>query len=267
MNKVHAGTKVFGRRIGNVEVSGHAFSLAETATALEKRVVPALRDDSSMAEVEQLLGTLTTTQFATDQLRAALTEKRDLPDWQVGEALAEVYLEDHHDCEFPWPMSRDARNPRGSLPGIDSVGFQKHGASYRIAFGETKTSTDTKCPPGVWNGRSGLKKQLEGLRDSAEIKGHIVVRYLGLRANGASWQETYKAAAGRYLANPADVALFGVLIRDTSPNENDALARAKTLANGCPAATAIGIIVLYLPNKHIPKLPKQVAEIEGRSKK
>lgn len=267
MNKVARGAKVFGHQLGNVEVGGFSYSAAETENVLEKRVAPALRDDSGMVGVEQLLGTLTTTQFATDQLRAALTEKREVPDWQVGEALAEVYLEDHYDCTFPWPMSRDARNPRGSLPGTDSVGFQKHRTSYRMALGETKTSTDSKSPPGVWNGRSGLKKQLEGLRDSTEIKGHIVVRYLGCRASGAPWQETYKAAARRYLANPADVALFGVLVRDTSPNENDALARAKTLANGCPAATAIGIIVLYLPDKHIPKLPKQVVDIEGRRKK
>ena len=267
VKKVSNGAKEFTHRIGNVEVAGYSFSQAEIEDALESRIIPALRDNSGAEEVERLLTAVATTDFASDQLRAALTSDRDIPDWQVGEALAEAYLEDHHNCEFPWPMTRDARNPRGSLPGTDSVGFQKHGVSYRIAFGETKTSSDTSRPPQVWNGRSGLKKQLEGLRDSAEIKNHIVVRYLGIRANGAAWKATYMAAAGRYLANPTDVALFGVLVRDTKPHEDDALGRAKALASGCPTDTAIGIVVLYLPSNQISELPTKVAAIERRRKK
>jgi hypothetical protein len=268
MSKIGRGRKAYENRHGTVEVAGFALSAGEIEAALQHRVVPALRDDEGNAEIEQLLGALATTQFATETLRSALTAPRDIPDWQVGEALAEAYLEDHHDCSFPWPMSRDARNPRASLQGTDSVGFQRHGTSYRIAFGETKTSTDTNCPPGVWNGRSGLKKQLEGLRDSTEIKSHIVVRYLGIRAtNGASWRQIYEAAAARYLANPCDVALFGVLVRDTQPNELDVSARAKSLAKGCPTETSISIVVIYLPAGHIPKLPQQVAGIERRRSK
>jgi len=267
MNKVALGAKVFGNQIANVEVGGFSISQTETDAALADRVIPALRDNSGAEDVERLLAAVATTDFASDQLRAALTDNREIPDWQVGEALAEAYLEDHHDCQFPWPMSRDARNPRGSLPGTDSVGFQKHGVSYRMAFGETKTSSDKNCPPQVWNGRSGLKKQLEGLRDSSAVKGHIVLRYLGIRANGAAWKETYMAAAGRYLAEPTDVSLFGVLVRDTNPHENDALARAKSLSKGCPKATTIGIIVLYLPQNQISGLPTKVAAVERRRKK
>jgi len=136
-----------------------------------------------------------------------------------------------------------------------------------MAFGETKTSSDKNRPPQVWSGRSGLKKQLEGLRDSTAIKGHIVVRYLGIRANGATWNAAYMTAAGRYLANPTDVALFGVLVRDTTPHEDDALGRANALAKGCPSDTAIGIVVLYLPPNQIAALPGKVASIEGRRKK
>ncbi len=267
MSKIGRGTKAYENRHGGVEVGGFSLSPGEVEVALQDRVVSALRDDAANAEIEQLLGTLATTQFASDTLRSALTATRDIPDWQVGEALAEAYLEDHYDCSFPWPMSRDARNPRASLQGTDSVGFQRHGTSHRIAFGETKTSTDTNCPPGVWNGRSGLKKQLEGLRDSTEIKSHIVVRYLCIRANGASWRPIYEAAAARYLANPCDVALFGVLVRDTVPSEQDVSSRAKSLSQGSPADTAIHIVVIYLPAGQIPKLPKQVADLERRFSK
>ncbi|MBK8035706.1 MAG: hypothetical protein IPK22_01015 [Verrucomicrobiaceae bacterium] len=267
MKTVSRGEMAFSHQLGNVTVSGHSLSQSETDEALEHSVIPLLKDDSGAGEIERLLTSLATTEFATDHLRAALTDDRMLPDWQVGEALAEAYLQDHHDCEFPWPMSRDARNPRGSLPGTDSVGFQEHDGSYRMAFGETKTSNDKNRPPQVWSGRSGLKKQLEGLRDSTEIKGHIVVRYLGIRANGATWKATYMAAAGRYLANPTDVALFGVLIRDTAPHEDDALGRAKALASGCPPDTFIEIVVLYLPKNQIAALSSRVTSIEGRRKK
>ena len=267
MNKIGIGTRVFGKQIGNVDVGGFSFSQTETDAALTGRVIPSLRDSTGAEEVERLLSAVATTEFASGQLRAALTDNREMPDWQVGEAIAEAYLEDHHDCQFPWPMSRDARNPRGSLPGTDSVGFQKHGVSYRMAFGETKTSSDKNRPPQVWNGRSGLKKQLEGLRDSSAVKSHIVVRYLGIRANGAAWKETYMVAAARYLAELTDVALFGVLVRDTAPHENDALGRAKALAKDCPKDTAIGIIVLYLPTNQISGLPEKVAAIERRRKK
>jgi len=267
MSKIGRGKKAYENRHGSVEVGGFALSSGEVESALQQRVVPVLRDDAANDEVEQLLGALAATQFATDTLRNALTATRDIPDWQVGEALAEAYLEDHYDCSFPWPMSRDARNPRASLQGTDSVGFQRHGTSYRIAFGETKTSTDPNCPPGVWNGRSGLKKQLEGLRDSTEIKNHIVVRYLSVRANGAAWRATYISATRRYLANPCDIALFGVLVRDTAPSERDVSSRAKSLSKGCPADTAIHIVGIYLPVGHIPKLPKQVADLERRRSK
>jgi hypothetical protein len=267
MSKIPRGTKAYANRHGTVEVGGFVLSAVEVEAALQHRVAPALRDDRANDDTEQMLGAVATTQFATDTLRNALTAPRDIPDWQVGEALAEAYLEDHYDCSFPWPMSRDARNPQASLQGTDSVGFQRHGTSYRIAFAETKTSTDSNCPPGVWNGRSGLKKQLERLRDSTEIKSHIVVHYLGIRAKGASWQATYKSAASRYLANPRDVSLFGVLVRDTKPNELDVSARAKSLAKGCPAETTISVVVIYVPAGHIPNLPQQVAEIERRRKK
>ena len=123
---VSQGAQAFSHQIGNVAVFGRSLSQSETDDALEHRVMPSLRDDSGAGEIERLLTSVATTEFASDRLRAALTDDRMVPDWQVGEALAEAYLQDHHDCEFPWPMSRDARNPRGSLPGTDSVGFQKH---------------------------------------------------------------------------------------------------------------------------------------------
>ena len=132
MSKFVRGKKAYENRHGSVEVGGYALSAGEVEAALQHRVAPALRDDAANAEIEQLLRALATTQFATDTLRNALTATRDIPDWQVGEALAEAYLEDHYDCSFPWPMSRDARNPRASLQGTDSVGFQRHGASLLI---------------------------------------------------------------------------------------------------------------------------------------
>jgi len=104
MKKVSSGARAFAHRIGNVEVAGRSLSQTETEEALEHRVIPALRDNSGAGEIERLLTAMATTDFASDQLRAALTDDRDIPDWQVGEAIAEAYLQDHHDCDFPWPI-------------------------------------------------------------------------------------------------------------------------------------------------------------------
>lgn len=202
-------------------------------------------------------GGLPSTQFESIRLRAALDRTTEPQDWQVGEAMAEAYLTDHRDCQFPWPSSRDLRNPSASLAGADLVGFQKHAASARFAFGEVKTSWEEKWPPQVVTSRHGLANQLEELRDSGEVKAHLAIIYLGLRAQGATWQPTWKAASTRYLKNPADVALFGVLVRDVEPREADLKSRVDRLSDGCPAETSLELFAFYLPRGSIKTLGRR----------
>ena len=131
--------------------------------------------------------------------------------------------------------------------------------AFRFAFGEVKTSEEEAWPPNVMYGRHGLKKQMEDLRDSRDVKDSLV-GYLGHHAHGANWLPRYQSAATRYLANPADVSLFGVLIRDVEPKRQDLASRAGVLANGCPPETSIELRAMYLPRKAVGSLAQRCIE-------
>ena len=77
------------------------------------------------------------------------------------------------------------------------------------------------------HGRTGLKKQLEDLRDSDAIRDDLV----------------------RYLGNPSDVQFYGVLVRDVEPHQDDLRARARVddLGAECPEGTSIELLAPYLP--------------------
>jgi hypothetical protein len=56
--------------------------------------------------------------------------------------LAEAFLEDEQCVVFPWNMERDKRNPFGSLPGADIIGFVGEGINCHFALGEVKSSSE-----------------------------------------------------------------------------------------------------------------------------
>lgn len=89
--------------------------------------------------------------------------------------------------------------------------------------------------------------------------------YLALRAVGAKWEAKFKQAAGRYLHNPQDVALFGFLVRDVVPKVEDLKERGKGLAKACPTATTIELRALYLSSKSIPTLAKRFFPKKGNT--
>ena len=226
-----------------------------------------IRDDKGNEAVEELLLGVADTGFKQDVVRRILSHDRVPEDWRVGEALAECYIRDHRQCTFPWPAARDQKNPESSPTGADLVGFQKTNpgeANSRFAFGEVKTSTEHRWPPQVMFGRHGMVRQLEALRDNPDTKDHLV-KYLGHRVTNAKWKKQYIQSTARYLANPADVSLFGVLVRDVEPKEADLSSRAKALATNCPRSTAIELIAAYLPVGSISGIGKRVKpKKEGR---
>lgn len=252
--KIATGKKVYSAGTPPVKAEGFLFSQVELDYALEHRLPPLLRDDVGKKRIEELINGLATTAFAVEQLASALNVVPSAYDWQIGESLAEAYLVDHKDCEFPWPTGRDLRNPNASPAGADLVGFQIHGASRRFAFGEVKTSEEEKWPPQVITSRHGLAKQLEVLRDSEQIKQHLVIIYLGHRAPSSDWKMVYQQAVKRYLNNTSDISLFGFLVRDVDPKAEDLQSPAKVLAQGCPKETSIELHALYLPPKSIGSL-------------
>jgi hypothetical protein len=143
------------------------------------------------------------------------------------------------------------------LPGADLVGIHCDGETERFAFGEVKTSSEKKYPPGVMHGRTGFKQQLEDLRDKVGIRDDLV-KYLWHRALNASWKSRFINAFERYNTNHTDVGLFGVLVRDVEPHEDDLRVRVSKLSEDCPQPMSIELLAFYLPSGSIGSLGEKV---------
>jgi hypothetical protein len=257
-----AGTEVYNADVAPVTARGASYSDAEIDAALGGSLSRILWDETGTADLQAILTSVVTTDFSDKSLKRVLANRVTPENWRVGEGLAEAFLVEHRACEFPWPSGRDLKNPGASPAGTDLVGFQNTGAAentHRFAFGEVKTSEQEAWPPSVMDGRHGLKKQLEDLRDSTAVKDSLL-KYLGHHVNGTSWFSRYQSAATRYLANPDDVSLFGVLVRDVEPKREDLARRAGDLASGCPAETSIELRAMYLPRNTINSLAQRAVK-------
>jgi hypothetical protein len=223
-------------------------------------------DDSGKADVAALLAGLADTEFKKEGVERILANPDAVEDWRVGEAIAEAYVSHHRGALFPWPDGRDERRAGSSLPGADLVGLQdsEHGDCF--AFGEVKTSAEMKHPPQLVHGRGGLHQQLEDLRDRQEIR-DVLVKYLAHRASKAAWFNRYQSAAARYLVNSSDVFVFGVLIRDVVPHQDDLRVRVTKLAKDCPGGTIIELFAIYLPGGSISLLSKKVVAAKNGGSK
>jgi len=263
--KMTAGTEVYKADVAPVTARGASYTDAELDSVLGGSVSCILWDDAGTADLQAILTSVATTEFSDKSVKRVLSKRVTPENWRVGEALAEAFLVDCRACEFPWPSGRDLKNPSASPAGTDLVGFQNTNAAgnaHRFAFGEVKTSEQESWPPGVMDGRHGLKKQLEDLRDSTDVKDSLV-KYLGHHANGTDWLPRYRSAAARYLSDPGDVSLFGVLVRDVEPRREDLSGRAGNLAAGCPATTTIELRAMYLPRKSINSLAQRAVKARG----
>ncbi len=254
---VAAGTVEYNLGVTPVTGRGVSWTADELDAALHGPVAALVFDDSGKADLSALLGGLSETEFEQSAVRRVLQDSEVPEDWRVGEALAESYLVHHRDCHFPWPDGRDERKSGSSLPGADLVGFQRDGVVNRFAFGEVKTSGEKKYPPGAMHGGTGLKQQIEDLKDKVSIRDDLV-KYLGHRANDAAWKEEYLNAAKRYIADSTDIRVFGVLVRDVSPDQEDLRVRVTKLGKDCPAAMVTELTAIYLPAGSIAMLSEKV---------
>lgn len=255
-----AGTEVYNVDSSPVTARGASYTNEELDTAFGGSVSQILQDTAGTEDLQDILTKVVTTEFSESSLRRVLSHRPSPEQWRVGESLAEAFLVEHRDCEFPWPSGRDLRNPAASPAGTDLVGFQKTidtSNPHRFAFGEVKTSEQKAWPPSVMHGRHGLEKQLESLRDAPEVKDALVC-YLGHHVQGTAWAPRYQSAAKRYLANPTDVSLFGVLVRDVEPKKEDLSARATNLSAACPTATGIELRAMYCPSGSIAGFAQRV---------
>lgn len=239
--------------------TGISWTGEELDSALTGRVAEVIFDDEGTFDVLALLEGVPETDFDQTELRRVLETRKSPEDWRVGEAIAETYLVEHLSCTFPWPDGRDERKSGSSLPGADLVGIEQDGDVDRFAFGEVKTSGDASYPPGTMYGRTGLKQQLEDLRDRVEIRDDLV-RYLAHRATRASWKTRFIDAYKRYNDEHTDVSLFGVLIRDVPPNHEDLRVRVSALGSSWPTGMRAQLLAVYLPGGRIETLGSKVIE-------
>jgi hypothetical protein len=222
-------------------------------------VASRLHDAAGRTIFEAHLRGLANTGFARDSLNAILAaEVPEHRDWAVGEAMAEAYLEREYDITWPWNMERDKRNPRASLPGADLVGFKNDGEDTLLALGEVKTSTDTNTPPNVMCGRSGMTHQIDNLANDLSLLCQLL-KWLLPRCKGTALEASFNSAVGLFMGsgNKA-ISLFGILIRDTQPNELDFRARGRSLARRLQDPTSCNLLAIYLPCA-ITDLPSRVS--------
>lgn len=238
-----------------VTALGISYSDQQLDQILSGPVKTILQDAAGQEELTDLLASLVTTDFEQNNLAEVLVEEREFEDWLVGEAIAESFIADHGRCEYPWPTSRDLKNSNASPAGCDLTGLQlldDQELPYRFSFGEVKTSYDQNSPPSVM---TSLGKQLFGLRDDKSVKNDLV-KYLGRHAVGKPWLTKYQSAAIRYFrSGGTDIAIYGVLVRDTVPRETDIRGRANALAVDCPEATDIELHAVHIPTGEITNLP------------
>lgn len=216
---------------------------------LTSEVAARVHDQEGATEFEAHLRGLAATGFQQESLQvlldAAPEEERD---WAIGEALAEVHLTREHGINWPWNSERDKRNPLASLPGADLVGLMPDEEGAVLALGEVKCSSEAKNPPQVMSGRSGgMAHQLDTLADDLGLL-NTLLRWLFPRCKGTDHEATFNLAITRLLrSGNRAVALFGVLVRDTEPNQKDLCTRGRHLAGRLHAPTSCHLTALHLP--------------------
>jgi hypothetical protein len=255
------GTEIYNLDTSQIAARGLIYTHAELNDALAGPVVENAFDDEGTAVLESLLSSLAETDFENREIKRILSAKCEPESWRVGEALAESYLTAHRNCTFPWPNIRDQKKRSSSLPGTDLVGFHIITAGdNRFAFGEVKTSDQEKYPPSVMYGRHGLKQQLEDLCDNVDTRDSLV-KYLGHHTPGSTWEPQFRNATKRYLSDNKDVSIFGVMVRDVKPHEDDLRARAGKLGNIGSHVMIIELLAIYLPIASIETLGSRLAAI------
>lgn len=206
-----------------------------------------LNDEGEQQALVAELQALATTDMQSQTIELLLTTEPKPLDWQVGEAIAEVFLEKNHGAVWPWNGARDRKTPKASLPGADLVGFTSDADGAVFLFGEVKTSNDAGRPPGVVYGAKGLSRQIENLSQDQGLH-WALLKWLRARCTDEPHRTLWQQATSRFVAtNGADFRLVGCLMRDLEPDEGDLLTRGRALGTTVTAPAAGQLIAWYLP--------------------
>jgi hypothetical protein len=204
------------------------------------------------------MAALEITGMATEVVGKLLADEPNREPWEIGEALAECLLEDEHKIQWPWNIARDKRTPRASLPGADLAGLVQYGGRALFAMGEVKTSWDLRTPPHVMVTKStGLIHQLEVLANDKQVQ-FCLIKWLYARCKNTPLWPLYQSAWAHYVESDGQaLALFGLLMRDTTPHELDLKKRAASLATKIRGPMTVDLVAWYFP-RDIRDWPKLV---------
>lgn len=209
------------------------------------------RDDT----LERMRALRDETGFASEGLLADIQafeeENVQVQNFRVGEAYAEVILEQSFSCRFYWNELRDARNPKGNKTGADLVGFIEVDGQVLFLFGEVKTSSETaNRPPQVMTGAEGIESQLRDLYQNRS-KRLILISYLKskmrLFPDGHPFKVDFDAGFRTYFSNPEEYQLIGVLIRDVASDARDLSVSYGRLSARILEPIGLKLLALYLP--------------------
>ena len=201
----------YSQNDGQINLAGWCFeSEDECETYLAERVKAKILQSDSTTVLQEYLVEMTDTGFNTSTLQTQIERPPKAKDWEIGEAFAEVMLEDKFEAFFPWPTSWDKRTPKASLPGPDMPGFHRKSDPIFL-FGEVKSSSEVRVPPQVVNsGDDCLCKQVNRLL-SSETHRQQLIGWLLVRAKDSTrWKPIFDNAMERYAAGEA--CICGVLV-------------------------------------------------------
>lgn len=245
---------------GTVGYSGHQIKDSEAFRLYLGDSVRSRLEDADQTETFHAdLRALATTEMASTTLSALMSSTITRQAWEVGEALAECLLHDTVQAHWPWNTERDKRTPKASLPGADLVGFVRVEGQIHLLLGEVKTSSDPNSPPNVMHGRGGMVRQLEQLAAHRGMD-RTLLSWLHTRCKGTEYWPMFQEATSHYLRTGGKcVVLYGVLLRDTSPCEQDLDSRAEALAKGMTDSGGAVLQAWYLPIE-IDRWPSLIGE-------
>lgn len=221
---------------------------------------------SILNDLTGLLGT----GFSSENILADIqalenAEPEDLRDWRIGEAMAEVVLEENFQCRFHWNELRDARNPKGNKTGADLVGFVESENNVLFLFGEVKTSSETASrPPQVMTKADGIENQLKDLYSNRR-KRQILITYLKSKtmtlAADNSFKKDYDLALRTYYVLE-QYQLIGILVRDVESDERDVSISYNRIKSTILDPVGLKLVALYttIPSADWHKIIKGIIE-------
>ncbi|KSV17224.1 hypothetical protein DA01_07350 [Dehalococcoides mccartyi] len=235
----------FQSESSHIQVAGFvAVSEEECRQYFVRRVSTKIAESDGTEELRQHLIELETTGFDLGGLSGQIESSPRAKDWEIGEAFAEIVLEDEFEAMFPWPTGFDKRTRKASLPGPDLVGLQRH-AAPRFVFGQVKSSSENRVPPQVVNSTDDcLRNQMSHLRNFPTDRQQLI-SWLLVRMRSTEWEDAFNEALQRY--SDGDMWLVGVLVSGKrDPIEADLINICAEIGHH-PGATEVRLIGFYLP--------------------